>query len=88
MTVPFIDLKPQTALVSIAERQHMNAFFEDMEFVGGKSTAKLEADIVAHCEFDGDFIACANGTDALQLVFMALALDADGPTLIDAVLEA
>ena len=79
MTVPFIDLKPQTALVSGAERRHMNAFFDDMEFVGGKSTATLEADIVAHCDFDGDFIACANGTDALQLVFMALALNTDRP---------
>ena len=67
----FIDLKAQYA----ALKDEINANIQDVlnsaAFIGGKYVKELETQLAAftgrkHC------ITCANGTDALQLAFMAL----------------
>lgn len=67
----FIDLKAQYA----ALKDEINANIQDVlnsaAFIGGKYVKELETQLAAftgrkHC------ITCANGTEALQLAFMAL----------------
>ena len=67
----FIDLKAQYAALKGEIDANMQDVLNDAAFIGGKYVKELEAQLAAftgrkHC------ITCANGTDALQLAFMAL----------------
>ena len=67
----FIDLKAQYAALKDEINANMQDVLNDAAFIGGKDVKELEAQLAAftgrkHC------ITCANGTDALQLAFMAL----------------
>ena len=67
----FIDLKAQYAALKDEIDANMQEVLNDAAFIGGKYVRELETQLAAftgrkHC------ITCANGTDALQLAFMAL----------------
>ena len=67
----FIDLKAQYAALKDEIDANMQEVLNDAAFIGGKYVKELEMQLAAftgrrHC------ITCANGTDALQLAFMAL----------------
>lgn len=67
----FIDLKAQYAALKDEIDANMQEVLNDAAFIGGKYVKELETQLAAftgrkHC------ITCANGTDALQLAFMAL----------------
>ena len=67
----FIDLKAQYAALKDEIDANMQDVLNSAAFIGGKYVKELEAQLAAftgrkHC------ITCANGTDALQLAFMAL----------------
>ena len=67
----FIDLKAQYAALKDEIDANMQEVLNDAAFIGGKYVRELEIQLAAftgrkHC------ITCANGTDALQLAFMAL----------------
>ena len=67
----FIDLKAQYAALKNEIDANMQEVLNDAAFIGGKYVRELEIQLAAftgrrHC------ITCANGTDALQLAFMAL----------------
>ena len=67
----FIDLKAQYAALRGEINANMQDVLDSAAFIGGKYVKELEAQLAAftgrkHC------ITCANGTDALQLAFMAL----------------
>lgn len=67
----FIDLKAQYAALKGEIDANMQDVLNDAAFIGGKYVKELETQLAAftgrkHC------ITCANGTDALQLAFMAL----------------
>ena len=67
----FIDLKAQYAALKDEIVANMQEVLNDAAFIGGKYVRELEIQLAAftgrkHC------ITCANGTDALQLAFMAL----------------
>lgn len=67
----FIDLKAQYAALKGEINANMQDVLDSAAFIGGKYVKELETQLAAftgrkHC------ITCANGTDALQLAFMAL----------------
>ena len=67
----FIDLKAQYAALKGEIDANIQDVLNDAAFIGGKYVRELETQLAAftgrkHC------ITCANGTDALQLAFMAL----------------
>ena len=67
----FIDLKAQYAALKDEINANMQDVLNSAAFIGGKYVKELETQLAAftgrkHC------ITCANGTDALQLAFMAL----------------
>ena len=67
----FIDLKAQYAALKDEINANMQDVLSSAAFIGGKYVKELETQLAAftgrkHC------ITCANGTDALQLAFMAL----------------
>lgn len=71
----FIDLKAQYAALKPEIDANMQAVLSSAQFIGGGYVKELEAQLAAftgrrHC------ITCANGTDALQLAFMAIGVKA------------
>ena len=67
----FIDLKAQYAALKAEIDANIQSVLNSAQFIGGGYVKELEAQLAAftgrkHC------ITCANGTDALQLAFMAL----------------
>ena len=71
----FIDLKAQYAALKPEIDANIQAVLSSAAFIGGKYIKELEAQLAAftgrrHC------ITCANGTDALQLAFMAIGVKA------------
>lgn len=66
----FIDLKAQYAALKDEINANIQSVLDSAQFIGGGYVKELEAKLAAftgrkHC------ITCANGTDALQLAFMA-----------------
>ena len=71
----FIDLKAQYQALKPEIDAAIQSVVESTHFIGGPPVAALEKELAAfagrkHC------ITCANGTDALQLAFMALGIGA------------
>ena len=71
--IPFIDLQAQRARIDASVRRRMDAVIESGAFINGPEIARLEAEL---SRFTGapHAIACANGTDALQIALMAIGL--------------
>lgn len=71
--IPFIDLQAQRRRIEGSLRRRMDAVLESGAFINGPEIAELENRLA---EFTGapHAIACANGTDALQLALMAIDL--------------
>lgn len=66
----FIDLKAQYAALKDEINANIQSVLDSAQFIGGSYVKELEAKLAAftgrkHC------VTCANGTDALQLAFMA-----------------
>ena len=71
----FIDLKAQYAALKDEINANIQSVLNAAQFIGGSYVKELEAQLAAftgrkHC------ITCANGTDALQLAFMACGIKA------------
>lgn len=71
----FIDLKAQYAAIKPEIDANIQSVLSSAQFIGGGYVKELEAQLAAftgrkHC------ITCANGTDALQLAFMAIGVKA------------
>lgn len=71
----FIDLKAQYAALKDEINANIQSVLDSAQFIGGSYVKELEAQLAAftgrkHC------ITCANGTDALQLAFMACGVKA------------
>ena len=71
----FIDLKAQYAALKDEINANIQSVLDSAQFIGGSYVKELETQLAAftgrkHC------ITCANGTDALQLAFMACGIKA------------
>jgi UDP-2-acetamido-2-deoxy-ribo-hexuluronate aminotransferase len=71
--IPFIDLQAQRNRIEASVRRRMDAVIEAGAFINGQEVTELEAEL---SRFTGApyAIACANGTDALQIALMAIGL--------------
>jgi len=72
----FIDLKAQYRALQPKIDENIRRILADAHFIGGAEVTELEEKLAAyvgrkHC------ISCANGTDALQLAYMAYGIGAD-----------
>ena len=72
----FIDLKAQYAALKDEINANIQSVLDSAQFIGGSYVKELEGKLAAftgrkHC------ITCANGTDALQLAFMACGIGKD-----------
>ena len=70
----FIDLKAQYAALKTEINANIQSVLDSAQFIGGPYVKELEKQLAAftgrkHC------ITCANGTDALQLAFMACGIE-------------
>ena len=71
----FIDLKAQYRALKAEINENIQAVLDDGRYIGGPQVAELEEKLAAfvgrkHC------ITCANGTDALQIAYMAYGIGA------------
>ncbi len=75
MSLPFIDLAAQQARLRPLLDQAIARVLDSGQYVMGKEVAELEKQLAAFCGVK-HALACANGTDALQLALMALGIKA------------
>ncbi len=73
MDIPFIDLKAQQARIKPAIDAGIQAVLAHGRYIMGPEVAELEQQLSAFCGA-AHTLTCANGTDALQLALMALAV--------------
>ncbi len=73
MKVPFIDLRRTNNLVKDDVFPDWQGAVESCEFVGGKSVTRLETHLKSVLGVE-NFIACANGTDAILVALQALGI--------------
>jgi UDP-2-acetamido-2-deoxy-ribo-hexuluronate aminotransferase len=69
----FIDLKTQYQLLAKEIDARVHAVLEKQAFIQGPEVGELEGGLAAFCGAKR-VVTCANGTDALQLAMMALAI--------------
>jgi len=75
MQLPFIDLAAQQARIRPAIDRAIADVLDGGQYVMGAQVAELERQLAAFCGAR-HCLACANGTDALQLALMALGVKA------------
>ena len=75
MSLPFIDLAAQQARLRPALDAAIARVLDHGQYVMGKEVRELEEKLAAFCGVR-HCLACANGTDALQLALMALGVKA------------
>lgn len=75
MSLPFIDLAAQQARLRPALDAAIARVLDSGQYVMGKEVAELERQLAEFCG-SRHCLACANGTDALQLALMALGIEA------------
>jgi dTDP-4-amino-4,6-dideoxygalactose transaminase len=73
--IPFIDLAAQRQRLSEALNAAVLRVMDHGSYIMGPEVIQLEADLAAFCGA-GHVVSCANGTDALGLVLMAMELGA------------
>jgi len=73
MTIPILDLKGQYKKIKEQIDSAIMEVVEEANFINGRQVGEFEKDL-ARFLVSGHVIACANGTDALQIALMALEL--------------
>ncbi|NBU03385.1 MAG: DegT/DnrJ/EryC1/StrS aminotransferase family protein, partial [Bacteroidetes bacterium] len=71
--IQMVDLQGQYARLSVEIDEAIKRVLLDADFIQGGAVSRLEDALAARYEVK-HVIGCANGTDALQLAFMALDL--------------
>ncbi len=77
----FCDLKAQWRAYQPEIEAAIQSVIQQSAFIGGSQVAQLEAELADFCHAD-HAIACANGTDAIQLVLMALGIGPGDEVLV------
>jgi dTDP-4-amino-4,6-dideoxygalactose transaminase len=82
--IPFVDLKIQYQNIKSEIDQAIQEVIENTAFVGGNYASKFEKEFaefigVAHC------IACANGTDSLEILLQAMGIGEGDEVLVPAI---
>ncbi len=81
MAVPFIDLRRFEDGFLERWARTCQEVSENTRFVGGPGVAQLEEELARRCQVP-EVVACANGTDALQLALRALGVGGGDRVLI------
>lgn len=71
--IPLVNLKAQYEVVRDDVQTRINSVLERGQYIMGPEVSELEEKLAAYVGVD-DCIACANGTDALQLALMSLGI--------------
>ncbi len=69
-----VDLKTQYLRLKTDIDAGIQAVLDSTEFIGGQAVANFKAELEAYLGPGNHVVPCANGTDALQIAFMALGL--------------
>ena len=81
--IPFVDLKAQYLSIQTEIDEAIQSVINQTAFIGGSYAAKFEKEFadfhgVKHC------IACANGTDSLEILLQAMGIGAGDEVLVPA----
>lgn len=71
--IPMVDLKAQYALIKSEIDNGIQEVMDSMAFINGPAVKAFQTEL-SHYLGGAEVIACANGTDALQIAMMALGL--------------
>lgn len=81
--IQMVDLKKQYQRLKVDIDNSMATILEDSKFIKGPNTKEFEGELVQYLSCN-EVIACANGTDALQIALMALDLKPGDEVIVPA----
>jgi UDP-2-acetamido-2-deoxy-ribo-hexuluronate aminotransferase len=81
--IQMVDLKKQYQRLKVDIDQSMATILEDSKFIKGPNTKEFERELAQYLSCN-EVIACANGTDALQIALMALNLKPGDEVIVPA----
>lgn len=82
--VPFVDLKAQYESLKSEINHAIFNCIENTAFIGGKQVKQFEKDFAAYTQ-NKYCIACANGTDSLEILLQAMGIGAGDEVLVPAI---
>lgn len=82
--IPFVDLKAQYRSIKDELDTAMQAVIENTAFIGGAYAAKFEEEFAAYLGVE-HCIACANGTDSLEILLRVLGVGAGDEVIVPAI---
>jgi UDP-2-acetamido-2-deoxy-ribo-hexuluronate aminotransferase len=83
MNIQMVDLKKQYQRLKVDIDNSMATILEDSKFIKGPNTKEFEGELAQYLSCN-EVIACANGTDALQIALMALDLKPGDEVIVPA----
>jgi dTDP-4-amino-4,6-dideoxygalactose transaminase len=83
MKIPFVDLKAQYQAIKINIDQAIETVISETAFIGGSHVKKFEADFAAHNGIK-HCIACANGTDSIEILLQAFKIGKGDEVIVPA----
>ena len=81
--IQMVDLKKQYQRLKVDIDNSMATILEDSKFIKGPNTKEFEGELAQYLSCN-EVIACANGTDALQIALMALDLKPGDEVIVPA----
>jgi dTDP-4-amino-4,6-dideoxygalactose transaminase len=83
MPVPFVDLRAQMREISDEIRPELEAVYRDAAFIGGPRVAAFEREFAEYIGVE-HVIGVGNGTDALELMLLALGVERGAEVILPA----
>lgn len=83
MSVPFVDLKAQYYTIKSEIDTAINAVLENTSFIGGSSVTNFENQFAQYIGID-HCVACANGTDSMEIILSAMGIGAGDEVIVPA----
>jgi dTDP-4-amino-4,6-dideoxygalactose transaminase len=83
MTIPFVDLKSQYLSIKTEIDKAIADVIANTAFIGGPYVQQFEADFSAYCGCT-HVIACANGTDSLEILLQCMGVGRGDEVLVPA----
>jgi dTDP-4-amino-4,6-dideoxygalactose transaminase len=82
--IPFVDLKAQYKSIQGELDAAMQAVIDNTAFIGGAYAAKFEKEFAAYLGVE-HCVACANGTDSLEILLRVLGVGAGDEVIVPAI---
>ncbi|MCP3930711.1 MAG: DegT/DnrJ/EryC1/StrS family aminotransferase [Bacteroidetes bacterium] len=82
--IPFVDLKAQYKTIKLEIDAAVERVIENTSFIGGEEVKLFEAEFAQHMG-SKNCVACANGTDSLEILLLAMGVNPGDEVIVPAI---